>query len=136
MWAVISSQSESEKRDGKFEENSYLRLTFSLIFRPSANFCSLDFWEDVDSNKNVISRSCSLCILMHTKCQREAFGISLPHPAIFELPLSLFFFRASRTSPAPYSPRLPPPCPPNCTRNHEIAWGMRMTSIHSQICVT
>ena len=54
---------------------------------------------------NIISRSCSLGILMHTKWQRVAFCISLPHPAIFELPLPALF------SPAPYSPGLPPPCP-------------------------
>ena len=60
---------------------------------------------------NITSRSCSLGILMHTKWQRVGFCIPLPHPAIFELTLPAPFSPASRTSPAPYSPGLPPPPP-------------------------
>ena len=48
--------------------------------------------------------------------QRVAFCISLPHPAIFELPLPAFFSPASRTSPTPYSFGLSPPAPPT----HEL----------------
>ena len=49
---------------------------------------------------------------MHTKWERVAFCISLQHTAIFELPLPALFSPASRTSPTPYTPGFPPPCPP------------------------
>ena len=40
------------------------------------------------------------------------FCISLPLPALLELPLPALSSPASRTLPALYSPRLPPPFPP------------------------
>ena len=45
----------------------------------------------------------------------SSFCISLPHHAIFELPPPALFSPASRASPAPYSPGLPPPVPPSPT---------------------
>ena len=62
---------------------------------------------------NIISRSCALGILIHTKWQRVAFCLSPPHPAIFELLFPALFSPVSRTSPAHYSPGHPPPVLPH-----------------------
>ena len=48
------------------------------------------------------------------------FSRFLPLPATLEIPLSAPSPPASRTPPAPFSPGLPPPCPPPQIRYREI----------------
>jgi len=89
------------------------KLEASIVFQTKCEFLFAWLLRRRWCKSNVISRSCYLGILMHRKWQRVAFCISLPHPAIFELPLPVLFSPASRTSHAPYFRGLPPPCRPH-----------------------
>ena len=89
------------------------------VFQPKCKFSfarllrSLrSYWEDVKCKSNIFWVLDFKSFLTPYWFKKLAFRISLPLPALLDLPLPALLSPASRTPPAPYSPGLPPPCPP------------------------